>query len=45
MKTFIILGVLMFTAIWSIFFFYNRREARKMNERLKELNREEQGNK
>ena len=45
MMTFIILVVLIFTAIWSIFFFYNRREARKMNERLKELNREEQGNK
>ena len=45
MITFIILGVLIFTAIWSIFFFYNRREARKMNERLKELNREEQENK
>ena len=40
-----ILGVLIFTALWSIFFYYNIREARKMNERLKELNREEQGNK
>ena len=45
MMVFIILGVLIFTAIWSIFFFYNKREEKKMNERLKELNREEEGKK
>lgn len=41
MTAFICLGILIFTVIWSIFFFYNRREAQKMNERLKEINKEE----
>lgn len=34
---FAVCGILIFAAIWACFYLYNRREAKKVNERLREL--------
>lgn len=37
---FILISVVIFTAIWSCFYLFNKWEAKKVNERLKELEKE-----
>lgn len=39
---FILTGVFVFMIIWAAFYFHNRREAQKVNKRLKELERSEE---
>lgn len=38
---FVLLALVFFFLIWSGFFLYNRREARKMNERLRQMEQDE----
>ncbi|SCJ94721.1 Protein of uncharacterised function (DUF3021) [uncultured Eubacterium sp.] len=40
--TYILLGILIFAAIWSCFYFYNRHEVKKVNRRLGELESEKE---
>lgn len=37
---YVALGVLIFAAIWSCFYFYSRHEVKKVNQRLEELEKE-----
>lgn len=37
---FLAVGVISFAGIWACFYYYNRREAKKLNTRLKELEKE-----
>lgn len=38
--SYILIGILIFVGIWFCFYFYNRQEAKKVNQRLKELEQE-----
>lgn len=41
--SFVVIGILSFVAIWTAFYLYNKNEAKKWNQRLKEMEREEKG--
>lgn len=38
---FVLMGILVFAAIWAGFYFYNRSEARRVNEKLMQMENEE----
>ena len=39
--SFVVIGILSFVAIWTAFYLYNKNEAKKWNQRLKEMEQEE----
>ena len=38
--TFILMAIIIFTSIWTGFYFYNRNEAKKYNAKIKEIEKE-----